>query len=109
MGSLLQVTPAKVFEYSHTMNLVKKAMAGLVKNIETGSLKVNNIYSLFALARKLTDLKDSMECVSRCKQHVEKCLISNRIRASIQITVSVDSAFVYCSHTIAEPVPQLQG
>ncbi|KAL1927140.1 hypothetical protein VTP01DRAFT_5103 [Rhizomucor pusillus] len=39
MGSLLQVTPAKVFEYSHTMNLVKKAMAGLVKNVETGSLK----------------------------------------------------------------------
>ncbi|CEP10827.1 hypothetical protein [Parasitella parasitica] len=40
IGSLLRVTPKEYFENTRIMSLVKNAMQGLEKNIETGSLKV---------------------------------------------------------------------
>ncbi|KAI9263034.1 armadillo-type protein [Sporodiniella umbellata] len=39
MGSLLRVTPKEYFENTRILSLISHAMEGLVKNIETGSLK----------------------------------------------------------------------
>lgn len=107
LGSLLHVSPEANLLMPRHLRLIKQAMLALMKNIETGSLKVRTEKKEEAIELWMDELillcyVDPMECVPCSEQHAQEPIVSHWPGA-----VSMDSRLICSVDPVVAVLPQL--